>query len=170
MNLRNRLTFWSASAFGMLILLAGMVIHAYYRNSPVRWNSFMVGDPHEGATLFFEKKGCARCHAVNGVGANLAPDLGFSRSPQASLAQIVSAMWNHAPKMWEAMRAQGIAYPDLDREDMVNLFPVHGALRRRARRRAPWRAPLRVQRLCTLPRGAGDGERPRTGPCERERH
>ncbi|MBZ5594791.1 MAG: cytochrome c [Acidobacteriia bacterium] len=122
MNRHNRLTLWSASVLGTLILLAVGVIHTYYRNSPARWNSFMVGDPHEGATLFFEKKGCARCHAVNGVGASSAPDLGFSRSPQSSLAQIVSTMWNHAPRMWESMRAQGIAYPDLDREDLVNLF------------------------------------------------
>ena len=122
MNLRNRLTLGSASVLGTLILLAGGVIHGYYRNSTGRWNSFLVGDPHQGAKLFFETKGCARCHPVNGVGANSAPDLGFSRSPQSSLAQMVSAMWNHAPSMWEGMRAQGIAYPDLDREDMVNLF------------------------------------------------
>ena len=122
MNRRTGWTFWTPTALGTLILLAGGIIHGYYRNSPTRWTSFLVGDPHEGATLFFEKKACARCHAVNGVGASSAPDLGFRRTPQSSLAEMVSTMWNHAPRMWEGMRAQGIAYPDLDREDMVNLF------------------------------------------------
>lgn len=122
MNPPNRLRLWSASALGALILLAGEAIHGYYRNSSARWNSFLVGDPHEGATLFFEKKACARCHAINGVGANSAPDLGFKRSPQSSLDQMVSTMWNHAPRMWEGMRTQGIAYPELDREDVANLF------------------------------------------------
>jgi len=122
MSARNLFTFWSASALGTLILLAVAVMHGYHRNSAARWDSFLVGDPHEGSLLFFEKKGCAHCHPVNGVGGKGAPDLGFSQSPQSSLAQIVSAMWNHAPKMWESMRAQRIAYPDLDREDMANLF------------------------------------------------
>src|ERR1039458_10073353 len=102
--------------------MLGALMRDRYRNSPARWSSFLVGDPHEGATLFFETKGCARCHAVNGEGGNSAPDLGFNRSPQSSVTQIVSAMWNHAPRMWEGMRAKKIAYPDLDHEDMANLF------------------------------------------------
>jgi mono/diheme cytochrome c family protein len=121
-KLWDSLRFWVVLALCILGVLVTALLYSYYRESPARWNSFLVGDPHQGASLFFEKKGCARCHAVNGVGGSSAPDLGFSRSPRSSLAQIVSAMWNHAPKMWEGMRARRIAYPDLDREDMANLF------------------------------------------------
>ena len=41
------------------------------RYAKQHWSNFMVGDPHIGAQLFFEKEGCAHCHAVNGVGADL---------------------------------------------------------------------------------------------------
>src|ERR1017187_3404408 len=120
LKLGSPLRTWGVLALFTLIL--GALMRDRYRNSPARWSSFLVGDPHEGATLFFETKGCARCHAVNGEGGNSAPDLGFNRSPQSSVTQIVSAMWNHAPRMWEGMRAKKIAYPDLDHEDMANLF------------------------------------------------
>jgi len=119
---RNSLLRWGIAAFCTVILLAAILIRSGYRNSSVRWSSFLVGDPHEGAMLFFEKKGCAGCHPVNGVGGKSAPDLGFSRSPQSGISQIVSAMWNHAPTMWESMRAKGVRYPDLDHEDVANLF------------------------------------------------
>ena len=33
------------------------------------------GDPNQGRELFFQKDGCAGCHAVNGDGGFLAPDL-----------------------------------------------------------------------------------------------
>jgi mono/diheme cytochrome c family protein len=121
-RLRNSLLMWSVVASCTLTVLAGLLAQAHYRNSPSRWGSFLVGDPQEGADLFFEKKGCAHCHAANGVGGKSAPDLGFNRLPQSSITQTVSAMWNHAPKMWDGMLAQKIAYPDLDREDMVNLL------------------------------------------------
>ena len=113
---------WGAAAFLSLSFLAAVVIRFEWRNSPARWNSFLVGDPHEGSVLFFERKGCAQCHSANGVGGKIALDLGFNRSPQSGLSQIVSAMWNHAPAMWDAMREKHITRPDLDREDMANLF------------------------------------------------
>ena len=118
----NSLLMWSVLALCALTFLVGSLMQGYYRNSPSRWSSFLVGDPHEGAALFFERKGCAHCHAANGVGGKSAPDLGFNRLPQSSIAQTVSAMWNHAPRMWEEMRAQNTAYPDMDREDITNLF------------------------------------------------
>jgi mono/diheme cytochrome c family protein len=105
-----------------LTLFAAVIFRAEFRNSANRWNSFLIGDPHEGSLLFFEKKGCAGCHSVNGVGGKSAPDLGFHRASQSSLSQIVSAMWNHTPAMWESMREKHITQPYLDREDMANLF------------------------------------------------
>jgi cytochrome c peroxidase len=122
LEFRNSLWRWGIAAFCTVILLAVMLIYSGYRNSSVRWSSFLVGDPHVGALLFFEKKGCVGCHPVNGMGGKSAPDLGFSRSPQSGISQIVSAMWNHAPTMLESMRAKGVRYPDLDHEDVANLF------------------------------------------------
>src|ERR1022692_2648130 len=91
LKLGSPLRTWGVLA--LFTLMLGALMRDRYRNSPARWSSFLVGDPHEGATLFFETKGCARCHAVNGEGGNSAPDLGSNRSPQSSVTQIVSAMW-----------------------------------------------------------------------------
>jgi len=118
---RRQIVFWLVAALGATSLLTAALIWQR-RNDQQRWSIFMVGDPHAGAHLFFEKDGCAHCHSVNGVGAKLAPDLGFSPSQQAGLNQIVSAMWNHAPRMWERMQTEKIAYPDLRNEDMTHLF------------------------------------------------
>src|ERR1700693_4876715 len=99
LEFRGPLLIWVVMAFITLSLLTAALIRGHYRSSSARWSSFLVGDPHEGATLFFEKKGCSCCHSVSGVVAGAAPDLGYSRSPQGGLGQIVSAMWNHGPRM-----------------------------------------------------------------------
>lgn len=118
---KRQVVIWLVAAFGATTLLAAALIWQR-QYSLMHWSTFMVGDPHVGAQLFFERGGCAHCHSVNGVGASLAPDLGFSQSPQAGLNQIVSAMWNHAPRMWERMRTEKTAYPDLRNEEMSHLF------------------------------------------------
>ena len=91
------------------------------RRTRERFSSFLAGDPHLG-THVFQNKGCAYCHAVNGTGGHLGPDLGATRQPKASLNQLVTAMWNHAPAMWRHMQAQKLVYPDFDQEEMAHLF------------------------------------------------
>jgi mono/diheme cytochrome c family protein len=93
-----------------------------HRYAQTRWSIYMVGDPHTGSRLFFDKEGCAHCHAVNGFGGKLAPDLGYTGTPQAGINQLVSTMWNHAPRMWERMRAEKVSFPDLCNEEMEHLF------------------------------------------------
>lgn len=121
MIIKRRFVVWFVAAVGSSALLAATLVRQQ-RYAKLHWSTFMVGDPHVGAQLFFEKEGCAHCHSVNGVGGDLAPDLGFSPSQQASLNNVVSAMWNHAPRMWERMRVENVAYPDLDNEEMSHLF------------------------------------------------
>jgi mono/diheme cytochrome c family protein len=81
----------------------------------------MVGNPHTGS-LLFEREGCAHCHSVNGFGGQLAPDLGYEGEPRSGINALVSAMWNHAPRMWERIRAENLGYPDLGIEEMAHLF------------------------------------------------
>ncbi len=120
MSSRRQLVFWLAAALVGLGLLGGVLRweRHYVRT---RWANFLVGDPHQGRHLFREKN-CARCHAVNGVGGRLAPDLGFEQVPQSNLSELAIAMWNHAPRMWERMRAEKVAYPELGFEEMAHLF------------------------------------------------
>lgn len=118
---KRQAVIWLVAALGATSLLAAALV--WQRQYVLtHWSTFMVGDPHVGAQLFFDRGGCAHCHSVNGVGARTAPDLGFSQSPEAGLNQVVSAMWNHAPRMWERMRTEKIVYPDLRNEEMSHLF------------------------------------------------
>ena len=102
-----------------LVLLGLWLWWSRSREEPL--TTFLVGDPHAGAHTFREK-GCARCHAVNGVGGASAPDLGFQRPARSSLNQLVVEMWNHAPRMWGRMEAEGIPYPNFSTREMANLF------------------------------------------------
>jgi cytochrome c2 len=117
----QQLVKWSVAALCASTLLAGALVWQY-RQAKTHWEVFLVGDPAIGARLFFGKEGCAHCHSVNGAGGKLAPDLGFSPTPEANLNHLVSAMWNHAPAMWDKMRAEKLAYPDLSKEEVVHLF------------------------------------------------
>ena len=120
MTAKRQFVLWIVAALAASLFLAWVLKweHEYSRK---RWSSFLVGDPHEGSHLFREK-GCADCHSVNGMGSTLAPDLGFEQPPRSSLNQLVTAMWNHAPRMWERMRSLNKPYPSLRYEHMANLF------------------------------------------------
>jgi len=121
MTSKKQLLIWIAVAVAASTLLLG-VLFWEQRSMSTRWTSLWVGDPHVGAKLFFEKKGCAQCHPANGYGGNLAPDLGFARDPKSDMSNLVSAMWNCAPRMWESIRKKGMKFPSLNQEEMAHLF------------------------------------------------
>ncbi len=57
---------------------------AYLRSvkgEPRRGFSLLGGDPQRGRELF-RKKGCAKCHAAEGHGGTVGPDLGSKRAPR----------------------------------------------------------------------------------------
>ena len=110
---------WALAALGATALLVGVLrwesLDRYRRGS-----TLLVGMPRTGATLF-ERKGCVRCHAVNGAGGRLAPDLGSER-PSTGPDHLVTSMWNHAPRMWERIREEKVAYPTISQQEMANIF------------------------------------------------
>src|SRR5512147_380593 len=69
---------------------------------------FIPGDPKSGMKTFFEK-GCGRCHSVLGEGGRTAPDLARAPGGHLSSAEMLAAMWNHAPAMWEKMRVEHVS-------------------------------------------------------------
>ena len=82
---------------------------------------FVPGDPKAGMRTFFDK-GCARCHSVLGEGGRSAPDLARAPAGHLSSAELLAAMWNHAPAMWEKMQFEGLAPPQFSEVEMKNLF------------------------------------------------
>lgn len=69
-------------------------------------------DPLAGARVF-DAKGCIKCHAIDGTGGKVGPDLARTPRPR-TFYDLAAALWNHAPKMAARMRALGIARPSLD--------------------------------------------------------
>lgn len=110
---------WAVAAVAAGSLLAG-VLRWESQSRRQGWNTMLVGTPRTGAKLF-ERKGCARCHSVNGAGGRLAPDLGSER-PSSGPDQLVTAMWNHAPRMWDRIREEQVAYPSMNPQEMAHLF------------------------------------------------
>ena len=76
-------------------------------------------DPLVGSRIFGEK-GCAKCHAIFGVGGTPVRTSRASRS--RSFYDLAAAMWNHFPKMTEQMRKTGIARPQLSPSETGDLI------------------------------------------------
>jgi mono/diheme cytochrome c family protein len=90
------------------------------------WPAFGQGvldstqDPLAGSRVFGEK-GCARCHAINGVGGRIGPDLG-RRPGSRSFYDFGAALWNHLPQMADRMHQLGIPRPRLDAREAGDLI------------------------------------------------
>src|SRR5919108_4861157 len=69
-------------------------------------------EPVAGSRVF-GAKGCVKCHAVNGLGGKVGPDLARVAQPR-SFYDLAASLWNHAPRMADRMRELGIARPRLD--------------------------------------------------------
>ena len=87
----------------------------------------LPGRPDLGRRLFADKR-CQECHSVAGQGGRVGPDLaerGVRRSP----IEFAAATWNKAPAMTEAMKARGIAVPQLRPDEMADIVAYLYAVR-----------------------------------------
>ena len=78
-------------------------------------------DSARGERLF-QSQGCSDCHSIGGVGGKSGPDLGATIDRNFTPALLAATMWNHAPVMWSAMRAQGKPLPQMSTQDAGDLF------------------------------------------------
>lgn len=98
------------------------------RGGPQREYELLPADPRHGWELF-QSKGCISCHAVQGEGGTLAPDLGAGKPLPPTLTQVAAQMWNHSPKMWAAMEVQHIPRPTFEGQEMADLLAFLFSLR-----------------------------------------
>ncbi len=77
------------------------------------------GDPKEGKKLFREKV-CVFCHALEGEGENVGPDLGESEAHFSPIF-LASAMWNHAVVMEDMLAEKDLAWPRFSGNEMRDL-------------------------------------------------
>ncbi len=77
------------------------------------------GDPVKGSRLFTAKS-CAQCHAVGGRGGSVGPPLDGLK-PSSSPVLMAAAMWNHGPRMAEAMNARGLTWPTFRGTELADL-------------------------------------------------
>lgn len=74
------------------------------------------GDVQTGERVFTEK-GCVNCHvAAGGIG----PDLARSEAGLTALA-LATAMWNHAPAMYDRVQLQHVDWPRFEGAEMRDL-------------------------------------------------
>ena len=79
------------------------------------------GDARRGEQLF-QSEHCVQCHSLKGRGGTLAPDLARRVDRDYTPAGMASLMWNHAPQMWAAMKANGVTKTSLSPEAASDLF------------------------------------------------
>ena len=116
----HRAVLWALAA-SVALLVLGIILFTQRYRAARRWATFLSESPTTGSRLF-RSKGCIDCHAVNGVGSTAAPDLARKRSDQPDLPQLVAAMWNHAPKMWQRMDEKKVRKAPLEDQEMAAIF------------------------------------------------
>jgi hypothetical protein len=77
-------------------------------------------NPWKGRDVF-HAKGCVKCHAVYGEGGKIGPDLG-QRKFYGGYLQLAGVMWNHFPRMYEAMQKERVPWLELSNEEMSDLI------------------------------------------------
>jgi len=80
-----------------------------------------AADSVRGAQLF-QTQHCVECHALNGVGPKIGPDLGRLVDRGFTPDMLAATMWNHAPAMWTAMNARNIQVAPMDEQASADLF------------------------------------------------
>jgi len=102
------------------LLVIALVLGGLLLPTQGRGGQAPLPDPVEGSRLFVSK-GCVLCHAVDGEGGKIGPDLGRV-STGRSLLGIAAVMWNHTPIMTERIKEVRATRPKLKPEEMANLF------------------------------------------------
>ncbi len=91
-------------------------------------NAEISADATRGARVF-ELQVCVECHALNGVGPSIGPDLSRLADRGFTPASLAATMWNHAPAMWVETRLRSTPRPAMDAQQAADLFAFFYSLR-----------------------------------------
>lgn len=119
MSHRRQLGLWIALA-AVATLLFMLVMRTQYQPTQERFALNVDAHPAIGREVF-ETKGCARCHGSDAAGTADGPSL-RNHAALTSSARLVTALWNHVPRMSEAMRAVHMPYPTMTNEQTGQLL------------------------------------------------
>jgi cytochrome c len=76
------------------------------------------GDVRRGEQLYVEK-GCTSCHTTDGT-PSIGPDLSQAESVRTPLG-LATAMWDHAPAMYDLTQVQRVEWPIFEGDEMQDL-------------------------------------------------
>lgn len=101
--------------------LADVIAYLYYLRFDETAGSVTAG------TALFAAKGCARCHALDGA-PSIGPNLAESEAVSTPMG-LATAMWNHAPSMYQHTREAGISWPLFQGDEMRDVAAYLRSLR-----------------------------------------
>ena len=118
---RKQLLFWIPAALIAVALV--IAVHMQLRRPPTtRRALYIVGNPVNGAALFYGDKQCGICHSVNGSGGRVAPELSGKRPATPAMGWLSTVLWNHGPGMWRHIRQRNKPYPELNSQEMADIL------------------------------------------------
>ncbi|MBI3047813.1 MAG: cytochrome c [Acidobacteria bacterium] len=107
---------WLLAAGAVLMLTASAAMAQNQARVYAIW-----GNPDNGRRVY-AAKGCGRCHAINGVGPTVGPDLGRPPARPQTITQIAGAMWNHAPEMRKLAQEKGVQWTAFRESELRDLI------------------------------------------------
>ncbi len=121
LNGHKPLLIWIPAALIALALIVAAFMQVRGLTA-VRSAPYIVGNPQNGATLFFGDKQCGVCHSINGIGGRVAPDLSGTHPGTPAMGWLAAVLWNHGPGMWRQIRQKNDPYPQLNSQEMADIF------------------------------------------------
>ncbi len=85
----------------------------------------------ERGRTILQDQNCTKCHSIAGAGGSAVSADALSRplAREYSPAGLTATLWNHAPKMWDAMAASNTPVPKLSPQDAGDVFAYFASLR-----------------------------------------
>jgi cytochrome c2 len=102
------------------IIHISAAIQSHMMPTNIPTDAYSIGNCDNGYKLI-QEKGCLNCHSIQGVGGTIGPDFNDVYFNYTVLI-IAGKMWNHGPKMWEAMKLENIPIPVFQKDEMCDII------------------------------------------------